>query len=157
MSATTNSNAKEFSREHSNKFAKLIVQDNQGRMKPIDTLAHEIVSKLTGKSSIYGVSPTAIFLGMTTNPHMYQNLPMIKISHTRIAKDLSLPKDKKYASFADFFTPDGRYKLADKIAISTRKKPLDKNKYDTELIKIKSAIFRGQKGPCGHVVGDTEL
>ena len=28
---------------------------------------------------------------------------------------------------------------------------------DTELIKIKSAIFRAQKGPCGHVVGDTEL
>ena len=28
---------------------------------------------------------------------------------------------------------------------------------DTELIKIKSAIFRAQKGPCGHMVGDTEL
>ena len=28
---------------------------------------------------------------------------------------------------------------------------------DTELKNIKSAIFRAQKGPCGHMVGDTEL
>ncbi|NOZ91614.1 MAG: cytochrome c biogenesis protein CcsA [Epsilonproteobacteria bacterium] len=118
------------------KFAHLSVQDTRGRMKPIDTLSHEIVSKLTGKTSIYGVEPTAIFLGMTTNPHIYQNIPMIKISHTRVAKDLGLPKGTKYASFSDFFTRDGNYKLAEQISISTRKKPLDKNQYDNELIKI---------------------
>ena len=118
------------------KFARLLVQDRRGRMKPIDTLAHEVVAKLSGKTTIYGVSPTAIFLGMTINPRFYQHLPMIKISHTRVAKDLGLPKDTKYAKFSDFFTIDGEYKLAKEVSISARKKPLDKNKYDTELIKI---------------------
>ena len=28
---------------------------------------------------------------------------------------------------------------------------------DTELIRIKSAIIRAQKGPCVDMVGDTEL
>ena len=28
---------------------------------------------------------------------------------------------------------------------------------DTELKNMKSAIFRAQKGPCGHMVGHTEL
>ena len=28
---------------------------------------------------------------------------------------------------------------------------------DTELLKNISAIFSAQKGPCGHMVGDTEL
>ncbi len=118
------------------KFARLSVQDRRGRMKPIDTLAHEVVAKLSGKTTIYGVSPTAIFLGMTINPRFYQHIPMIKISHTRVAKDLGLPKDTKYAKFSDFFTPKGEYKLAKEVSISARKKPLDKNKYDTELIKI---------------------
>ena len=118
------------------KFARLSVQDTRGRMKPIDTLAHEVVSKLTGKTSIYGVNPTAIFLGMITKPHIYQNIPMIKISHTRVAKELGLDKGTKYAKFSDFFTPSGDYKLANQISISTRKKPLDKNQYDNELIKI---------------------
>ncbi len=118
------------------KFSRLSVQDNRGRMKPIDTLSYEIVTKLTGKTSIYGVEPTAIFLGMITNPHTYQNIPMIKISHTRVAKDLGLPKGTKYAKFSDFFTQNGEYKLSNQIAISTRKQPLEKNKYDNELIKI---------------------
>ena len=118
------------------KFARLLVQDRRGRMKPIDTLSHEVVAKLSGKTSIYGVSPTAIFLGMTINPHFYQKIPMIKISHTRVVKELGLPKGTKYAKFSDFFTPKGEYKLAKDVSISARKKPLDKNKYDTELIKI---------------------
>ena len=119
------------------KFARLLVQDSRGRMKPIDTLAHEVIAKLSGKTSIYGVSPTSIFLGMIINPRFYQkDIPMIKISHTRVAKELGLPEDTKYAKFSDFFTPKGKYKLAKEVSISARKKPLDKNKYDTELIKI---------------------
>ncbi len=127
---------KSFNKKSVDKFAHLSLQDRRGRMKPIDTLSHEIIAKLTTHTSIYGVDPTAMFLGMITNPHIYQKIPMIKISHTRVAKDLSLDKGTKYASFSDFFTDKGVYKLAKEVAISARKRPLEKNKYDTELIKI---------------------
>jgi len=125
-----------FNKDTISKFAHLSLQDRRGRMKPIDTLAHEVVAKLTTHTSLYGINPTSMFLGMVTNPHFYQNVPMIKISHTRVAKDLSLPKNTQYASFSDFFTKKGDYKLAKEVSISARKRPLDKNKYDTELIKI---------------------
>jgi len=119
-----------------NKFGSLILQAHGGRMKPLDTFAHEIVSKLTGKTSIYGVEPTAILLGMTVNPQFYQKLPMIKVDHTRIAKEIGLKDGAKYATFNDFFTKDGQYKLAKQISKSVRKKPLDKNLYDKELVKV---------------------
>jgi len=125
-----------FNPETVDKFAHLIVQDFGGRMKPIDTLSQEVITKLTGKTSIYGETPTAIFLGMITNPRIYQKIPLIKISHTRVVKDLGLPKGTEYASFIDFFTPDGEYKLSKQLEKATRKMPLDKNKYDKELIKI---------------------
>jgi len=125
-----------FSSKTVDRFAHLIVQDLRGRMKPIDTLSYEVITKLTGKTSAYGVEPTALFLGMITNPRIYQEIPMIKISHTRVAKDLGLPEETKYAKFSDFFTSDGRYKLAQQISKATRKMPLEKNKYDNELIKI---------------------
>ena len=118
------------------KFGRLVIQDTRGRMKPVDTLAHEIVAKLTGKSSIYGVEPSSILLGMTVNPEFYQNLAMIKVDHTRIAKELGLSEGEKYAKFSDFFSPDGGYKLSKQISESVRKKPLDKNLYDKELIKV---------------------
>ena len=125
-----------YDAESIEKFGKLVVQDSRGRMKPLDTFAHEIVSKLSVKSSIYGVEPTAILLGMTVNPTFYQGLKMIKVDHTRIAKELGLEEGSLYATFNDFFTPDGSYKLATQIAQSVRKKPLEKNLYDKELAKV---------------------
>ena len=117
-------------------FGGLTLQAHGGRMKPLDTFAHEIVSKLSGKTSIYGVEPTAILLGMTVNPKFYQELAMIKIGHPLIVKELGLKDDIKYASFNDFFTKDGQYKLAKQISESVRKKPLEKSAYDKELVKV---------------------
>ena len=117
-------------------FAHITLQDRRGRMKPIDTLAHEVIAKLSGKSSIYGVDPTAMLLGMTVNPKKYQQLPMIKIGHPKIAKDLGLSTDVKYATFSDFFTKEGEYKLQNQINDSVRKKPLEKSAYDKELVKV---------------------
>ena len=125
-----------YGKESVDKFAKLIVQDSRGRMKPMDTMAHEIISKLSGKSSIYGVEPASILLGMTVEPKFYQTLAMIKVDHTRIAKELGLKEGAKYATFNDFFSTEGGYKLSAQISESVRKKPLDKNLYDKELVKV---------------------
>ena len=122
--------------ESVDKFAHITLQDRRGRMKPVDTLAHEVIAKLAGKSTIYGVDPTAMFLGMTVNPKEYQELPMIKIGHPSIAKDLGLSEDVKYAKFSDFFTKNGEYKLEKQINDSMRKKPLEKSVYDKELVKV---------------------
>ena len=124
-----------YSDESIDKFGKIVLQDTRGRMKPLDTFAHEIVSKLTGKSSIYGVNPTSILLGMTVNPNFYQELNMIKIGHPKIAKELGLKESTKYAKFNDFFSENG-YKLAKQISESVRKKPLEKSAYDKELVKV---------------------
>ena len=124
-----------YDSETINQFGRLTVQAHGGRMKPLDTFAHEIVSKLSGKTSIYGVEPTAILLGMTVNPKFYQELAMIKVNHTKIAKELGLAEGIKYANFNDFFTKDGKYKLAKQISKSVRKQPFDKDSYDKELIK----------------------
>ncbi len=61
-------------------------------MKPIDTLSYEVISKLTGKTSIYGADAPSIFLGMMIEPRLFQNIPMIKISHTKVARELGLPE-----------------------------------------------------------------
>lgn len=127
---------KSYGGESIEKFGRLIIQSHGGRMKPIDTFSHEVISKLTGKTSIYGVEPTEILLGMTVNPELFQSLGMIKVDHSRVAKELEIGDGEKYASFNDFFTKRGEYKLANQIAKSVRKKPLDKNLYDKELIKV---------------------
>jgi len=125
-----------FSDDAVSKFGRLVLQDRRGRMKPIDTMAHEVIAKLAGKSTIYGVEPTEMMLGMTVRPEQYQDIPMIKVDHTRLAQELSLPEGANYAKFRDFFTVDGAYKLREQMNDSVRKKPLDKNLYDKELVKV---------------------
>jgi len=126
---------KAYSLEHATNFGTLVVQDNRGRMKPMDTMATEVVSKITGKSKPFGLSADQIFLGMLLQPDLYQNIAMIKIGHPKIALDLGLPKDTKYAKFSDFFAKDSSYKLYQQINNSSMKKPLEKSQYDKELIK----------------------
>jgi len=122
---------------HAHKFATLAVQDHQGRMKPMDTIAHDVVSKITGKSSMYNIEPNQMFLGMIMQPELYQNVPIIKIGHKKIALDLGLSEESKYARFADFFDmKTNNYKLNKQVTEASRKKPLDKSQYDKELIKI---------------------
>ena len=130
-----------YDKDHAKKFATLAVQDHQGRMKPMDTIAHDVISKITGKTSLYGVEPNQMFLGMIMQPELYQTIPMIKIGHKKIALDLGLPEDTKFATFSDFFNlKDNNYKIFEQVTQSSRKKPLDKSQYDKELIKVDERV-----------------
>ena len=141
VNATTLKQMKAYSLEHCRKFGMLALQDNRGRMKPMDTEAHDVISKITGKINPFGLEPTQIYLGMILQPNLYQNIPMIKIGHKKIALELGLPKDTKYAKFSDFFDKkDDSYKLYNQITKSSRKKPLEKSQYDKELIKIDERV-----------------
>jgi cytochrome c-type biogenesis protein CcsB len=110
-------------------------------MKPMDTMAHEVVAKVTGRSALYDLEPTQMFLGMVMQPELYQNVPMIKIGHKKIALDLGLDENTKYAKFTDFFAKaDGAYKIFGAVTSASQKKPLEKSQYDKELIKIDERV-----------------
>ena len=126
---------------HAVQFGMLVVQDHMGRMKPMDTIAHDVIAKITGKSSIFGLEPSQIFLGMILQPDIYQNIPMIKIGHKKIALDLGLPANTKFAKFTDFFDKKNNgYKLFEQVSVASRKKPLEKSQYDKELIKVDERV-----------------
>ena len=130
-----------YDAKHAQNFGTLAVQDSKGRMKPMDTVAHDVIAKITGRSALYDLEPTQMFLGMVMQPEIYQDIPMIKIGHRKIALDLGLPEDTKYAKFTDFFDKkDGHYKLFDVVTKASRKKPLEKSQYDKELIKIDERV-----------------
>jgi len=127
--------------QHTLNFGKLAVQDHQGRMKPMDTVAHDIVAKITGRSALYDLEPTQMLLGMIMQPELYQKVPMIKIGHKKIALEIGLEENSKFAKFSDFFSKkDGAYKLFDTVTAATQKKPLEKTQYDKELIKIDERV-----------------
>ena len=78
-----------YDAEHARNFGKIAVQDHQGRMKPMDTVAHDVIAKITGRSVLFDLEPTQMLLGMIMQPELYQNVPMIKVGQK--APDFEAP------------------------------------------------------------------
>ena len=147
--------------EHTDKFEKLQVQDFQGRIKPIQTLALDLNRKLTGKSDFKyfnaqgrkeKLNATQVFLGMHYRSDAWQLIPCIKVdkeTKDTIAKIIPVNKEG-YAKPAQFYDFNRNYKLRklvdDAYAKAEGKRgTLDKNiiKLD-ERVNIIFAIFSGQ-------------
>ena len=117
-------------------FAGILVQDNGGRIKPINTLASEVVHKVSRKDLYHGQTPDQVLLGMWVYPDVWQHEKMIRVGHPEIRKLLYLNSD--YAAYVDFFTSDPHdgYILQNLVENAYRKKPAYRSKFDTEIIRV---------------------
>ncbi len=123
--------------EHANGvFSSLLVQDYMGRIKPISTEAVEIVNKITGKSSLFGLTPEQMILGMTTNAGLWQEMKIIKLSNPSIKKVLGLSPEAEYVSFASMFDDEGYYKLAKQVSAANQKAQSKRDTFDNDIIKF---------------------
>ncbi len=104
------------SKEHAAKFAKLVIQDDGGRMKPINTFASELLRKLSLKEKYGDLSADQVFLSMMLNPALWYNTEFIAIDkkskNDSIRRIIGIPDGQKYVKATDFFDSQGKYKLA---------------------------------------------
>ena len=142
--------AKAYDKEHASKFGDLLIQTVGGRIKTIDTFANEVMLKLHKSTTAYGMDEDQIMLGMITAPDTWQDIPFIKVKHTKVRNILGLKPAQKYASFNDFFINKREYKLAPYIQESFQKPPIKRNEFDRDIIKtdeklnIMYMIFTGE-------------
>lgn len=117
-------------------FGKLLVQDNGGRIEPVNTLASEVLRKVSRKEEYKGQNSLQVLTGMIVFPEYWKHEPMIKVSHTEIQEVLNI--ESNYASYLDFFAADnyGGYSLKSYIEEAYRKKPAYRSKFDNELIRV---------------------
>jgi cytochrome c-type biogenesis protein CcsB len=132
-----------------NELGSLVVQSRMGRMKPLDTLNSEIIYKLSGKNTLYGMNHNQIILGMFSRPKIWQKVELIKIKSPQLKKLLGVDEDKKLISFAELFTPQGTYKLEKEVEKAIRIMPAFRNTYEKDVIKVDELtnisfmVFRG--------------
>jgi len=135
--------AKSFDAAHADKFGHLIVQDSAGRMKPMDTLSHEILSKLNRSTTLLGLNANQVVMGMMLRPDAWREIAMIKTGDKEINKRIGLPEDAKVAAFSQFFeVPDEitGYKLGAAVEEATRKAPGKRDKFDKALLQIDERV-----------------
>lgn len=102
--------------EHADAFGRLIIQDEGGRMKPINTFASELLRKLSYKNSFRDLSPDQVFLSMMLNPPLWYNIEFIaldkKAENDSLRSIIGVPRNQKYVKATAFFDEKGHYKLA---------------------------------------------
>ncbi|WP_373070692.1 cytochrome c biogenesis protein CcsA [Sulfurimonas sp.] len=136
-----------FDKKHSEEFGKLVLQDASGRMKPVNTLATEILAKVHRSTNLkvgnYTLTPTQVVLGMMIKPDEYRDIKMIRTKNKEINKILSLKEGSKYASFSQFFMDPENirgYKLSSYVETAMRKQPKHRNQFDKDILKVDEKV-----------------
>lgn len=117
------------------KFGYLTVQSGGGRMKPMNSLNDEIILKLSGKKSLFGLTSDQIVLGMISRPEIWRSVKMIKIKTPKLKKFLGVEESRNYIAFAEAFK-DGKYIIAKEVENANLTKPSQRGTYEKDLIQI---------------------
>ena len=129
-------------KEHAAKFGRLLVQDLDGRIKPINTLASEFLRKLSGKTYFRYESTTLdanqVFLALHGNPRLWTEVPLIKIDRNKGGNLYdSIPyHSNDLVSFNDFIDPQKGYLLETHVEEANTKKPSERSEFDKEMLKV---------------------
>ncbi|SDL33062.1 cytochrome c biogenesis protein [Kriegella aquimaris] len=130
------------SKEHANKFGKLVVQDEGGRMKPIHTFSSELLRKLSLKDKFNDMDGDQVFLSMMMSPAVWYNTEFIALDKSRgqndsIRKLIGVPPGTEYVKATDFFDEEGGYKLSPVLREATATNNPDQFEKDIKAVNIR--------------------
>ncbi|MCK5110345.1 MAG: cytochrome c biogenesis protein CcsA [Arcobacteraceae bacterium] len=129
-------NYKKDSKESAKKFSRLVTQSNMGRMKPLDSLNHEILNKLTRKNSFLGMDANQVVMGMMSNPDIWRSIKMLKIKTPKLKKVLGVEPSRTHIAFGEIFTPEGEYRLKDYVNKANSMNPNKRGTFERDVIKL---------------------
>ncbi|WP_245224736.1 cytochrome c biogenesis protein CcsA [Pseudozobellia sp. WGM2] len=133
------------SEEHAEKFGKLVVQDEGGRMKPLHTFSSELLRKLSLKDKFHDMNADQVFISMMLNPPAWYNAEFLAIDkkgkNDSIRKVIGVPEGQKYAKATDFFDATGNYKLEPYLREATATNIPDKFEQDYKDANIRLSVL----------------
>ena len=117
-------------------FGRLIAQSPMGRMEPVNTLDTQLLYKIHGSLDYRGLGPDQVLMGMLSRPELWRYARIVRVKSPRLRHLLGVPEGTKYASFADAFARDNRYKLKEAVEAANRLKPGERGTFERELIAL---------------------
>ena len=137
-------------KEHAEKFGKLIIQDEGGRMKPINTFSSELLRKLSRGDKFNGMNSDQVFLSMMMNPAVWYNTEFIILDkfakNDSIRHIIDIPEGQKYVKATDFFDEKGNYKLESVLLEATTTNNPDAFEKDIEQAHIRISLLNQALG-----------
>lgn len=144
-------------KKHSENFGRLLVQDHKGRIKPINTLAIELLRKIHKKDSIGKLDANQWFISIHQDNIFWTKIPFIKVDKKGGHKFLKKVKANQqyYVSLMDLYLIDSKtsklkFVLQEDYEQAFYKNPIQRNEYNkavlnlSERVGIMHEIFQGK-------------
>lgn len=128
-----------FNAEHINELEHLLVQDDQGRIKPLGTHALELLRKIYKSDKYAGLPAVGWFMSVQQDPSLWAKASLIRVTD-KISLDLQkkLKVDKtghtSLLNLVDLNT--GAFLLADEYSTAFRKKQSERSKAEQEILNV---------------------
>ncbi len=120
--------------KHAASFGELFVMNSQGRIEPINTLASEVLVKLSKKDTYNGMSANEVFLSMLAERDRWKSEAIFKVPEESIQKLLGITGSN--AAYNDFVDPSGKYKLSAEVEAAYKKKPAQRSQHNKGIINL---------------------
>ncbi len=86
-----------------------------GRVLPVDTLARQLVRRVTGQGTWADADPVATLLSWTWFAPRYYDEPVILVDSAELRRELGLPAEQKHFSYAALTTNPALLKMVDDV------------------------------------------
>lgn len=126
-------------KNHAEAFSTLVVQDHRGRLKPMQTMASEVLRKLARKTEMFGMSAEQIYLGMSVFPEEWTKVPLLKLGNHETIKAL-VGKEGPLVAYRDLFDMQGKYKLQAEVRRAHSMNTVDRGVLEKELMKLDERV-----------------
>lgn len=128
-------------RGHAKQFGTLMVQDLDGRVKPMNTLASEFLRKVSRSYQYKGentvLTADQVFLAMQVYPKSWYNIPLIKVDKKKGGVfESMIPNKNGLVPFTALLDRGQNYILQGPVLIANEKKPAERSEYDKEVILV---------------------
>lgn len=118
---------------HAEKFGSILVRDYQGRTKPINTLASDILRKVYRKTEFNNQSATQVMLGILAFPEKWQHVPLVYAGNE--AKE-ALQLRERYVSIYESYNGQGIFVSTMAASVADRKTPSVRSRSDNAIIRF---------------------
>ncbi|MEZ4796532.1 MAG: cytochrome c biogenesis protein CcsA [Flavobacteriaceae bacterium] len=123
------------------KFGRMVIQDFDGRMKPVNTYASELLRKLSKHDTYEDFDANQVYLSIHESPQLWYNVPIIYLKPKKddsIRTIINIPKSQKYVSLIDFFDKDLNYRLDPYLLEASRAEV--QNAYQKEFLETNQKV-----------------
>ncbi|GFR75351.1 cytochrome C biogenesis protein [Elysia marginata] len=124
-------------------FGSLVIQDDGGRMKPLNTFTSELLRKISKSDTYAGLDSDQFFLSVLQNPVLwyYAKCIYLKRGNDSIRKLIGVPKNQKYARVIDFFDSQWDYKLSPYLTVAYKMANPSQFEKDLKNIDLRLGLF----------------